>query len=59
MLMKNFNVNLSTIIFQINASWYTVKFICASDPYVIYDCGGDSVTILLGNRKLNHDLREK
>ena len=39
--------------------WYSVKFVCASDPYVICDCRGDFVTILLGNRKLNHDLREK
>lgn len=38
--------------------WYTFKFVCASNPYVIYDCRGDSVTILLGNGKLNHDLRE-
>lgn len=36
--------------------WYSVKFVCA---YVIYDYWGDPVTILLGNRKLNHDLREK
>lgn len=39
--------------------WYTVKSVCASDPYVIYDCSSDRVNILWGNRKLNHDLRKK